>query len=167
MWLLILLAGVAQAPTGPVGRRCPIVSGLVDKGTVAAGLEQQETACEAEEILQGAGYRARERVGALANAWHESRWFPEAGKRKRAVGFWQLHEDGLGNGMSVAERENIDLSTYKVLEAYDPDERLPSRAPASEHATQFCLEVMRPKDKRARAIERARTAARWERALAI
>ena len=115
----------------------------------------------------GAGYRARERVGALANAWHESRWNPEAGAHKRAVGFWQLHEDGLGNGMTVEERENIDLATFKVLDAYDPDERLPARAHASEHATQFCLEVMRPRDKRARAIERARTAARWERALAI
>ena len=65
------------------------------------------------------------------------------------------------------QRENIDLATLKVLDAYDPDERLAPRAPASEHATQFCLEVMRPRDKRARAIERARTAARWERALAI
>jgi hypothetical protein len=167
MLLLILLAGAAEAPTGPVTLRCPVVVRLVDEGVVAPAQDRVVAACDAEEILVGAGYRARERVGALANAWHESRWFPEAGKRKRAVGFWQLHEDGLGNGMSVAERENIDLSTYKVIDAYDPDERLPSRAPASEHATQFCLEVMRPKDKRARAIERARTAARWERALAI
>ena len=167
MWLLILLAGVAQAPTGPVPRRCPVVVTLIQEGAVEAGLLQQETACDAEEILLGAGYRARERVGALANAWHESRWFPDAGEHRRAVGFWQLHEDGLGDGMSVAERENIDLATYKVLDAYDPEERLSPRAPASEHAKQFCMEVMRPKDKRARAIERARTAARWERALAI
>lgn len=167
MWLLILLAGVAQAPTGPVPRRCPVVVTLIQEGAVEAGLLQQETACDAEEILLGAGYRARERVGALANAWHESRWFPEAGRKKRAVGFWQLHEDGLGHGMTVAQRSDVDLATYKVLDAYDPDERLSPRAPASEHAKQFCLEVMRPKDKRARAIERARTAARWERALAI
>jgi hypothetical protein len=167
MWLLILLAGTAEAPTGPIPRRCPVVVSLIQDGVVEAGALQQQTACDAEEILVGAGYRARERVGALANAWHESRWNPEAGEHKRAVGFWQLHEDGLGNGMSVAERENIDLATFKVLDAYDPDERLPPRAHASEHATQFCLEVMRPKDKRARAIERARTAARWERALAI
>jgi len=167
MWLLILLTGTAEAPTGPIPRRCPVVVSLIQDGVVEAGALQQQTACDAEEILVGAGYRARERVGALANAWHESRWNPEAGEHKRAVGFWQLHEDGLGNGMSVAERENIDLATFKVLDAYDPDERLPPRAHASEHATQFCLEVMRPKDKRARAIERARTAARWERALAI
>ena len=64
---------------------------------------------------------------------------------------------------------DLDVSgaTARVLDAYDLDERLPTRAPASEHAKQFCLEVMRPKHKRLRAIERARTAARWERALAI
>lgn len=167
MWLLILLAGAAEAPTGPAVVRCPVVVRLIDEGVVAPTQDRVLAACDAEEILVGAGYRARERVGALANAWHESRWNPEAGAHKRAVGFWQLHEDGLGNGMSVAERENIDLATLKVLDAYDPDERLSPRAPASEHATQFCLEVMRPRDKRARAIERARTAARWERALAI
>jgi len=167
MWLLILLAGAAEAPTGPHLRRCPIVADLVSTGTVDAGGEQQVTACDAEEILQGAGYRARERVGALANAWHESRWFPEAGAKKRAVGFWQLHEDGLGHGMTVAQRSDVGVATYKVLEAYDPDERLSPWAPASEHAKQFCLEVMRPKDKRVRAVERARTADRWARALAI
>ena len=53
MWLLILLAGVAQAPTGPHPRRCPIVADLVSTGTVAASHEQQVTACDAEEILQG------------------------------------------------------------------------------------------------------------------
>jgi hypothetical protein len=167
MWLLILLAGPAEAPTAPVTLRCPVVVRLIDEGVVAPTQDRVLAACDAEEILVGAGYRARERVGALANAWHESRWNPEAGAHKRAVGFWQLHEDGLGNGMTVEERENIDLATFKVLDAYDPDERLPARAHASEHATQFCLEVMRPRDKRARAIERARTAARWERALAI
>ena len=167
MWLLILLAGTAVAPTGPIPRRCPVVVALIQDGVVQAGPRQQQTACDAEEILAGAGYRARERVGALANAWHESRWFPDAGAHRRAVGFWQLHEDGLGNGMTAEERENIDLATLKVLDAYDPDERLPARSPASEHAKRFCLEVMRPKNKRVRAVERARTAARWERALAI
>jgi hypothetical protein len=111
MWLLILLAGAAEAPTGPAVVRCPVVVHLVDEGVVAPTQDRVLAACDAEEILVGAGYRARERVGALANAWHESRWNPEAGAHKRAVGFWQLHEDGLGHGMTVAERENIDLAT--------------------------------------------------------
>ena len=167
MWLLLLLAGTAQAPITLPPIRCPVVFALIEEGIVSVEEIQMATACDAEEILVGAGYRARERVGALANAWHESRWFPDAGERKRAVGFWQLHEDGLGEGMTVPEREDIALATAQVLEAYDPDERLPPRSPAGAHARQFCLEVMRPKNKRVRAVERSQTAERWARALAI
>ena len=126
MWLILLLSTPAVAPTGPVVYRCPVVARLVDEGIVAPTQDRALAACDAEEILVGAGYRARERVGALANAWHESRWNPEAGRGRSAVGFWQLDESGLGHGMTDDDRADIPGATARVLDADRKSTRLNS-----------------------------------------
>ena len=155
MILLLLATRVAEAPGIPTPDPCPITVELKDQ--LHAKDDRARAACAVERQLKAAGWEDELVAGAMANAWHESGWNVDArGPGGKAVGFWQLHEDGLGHGMTVAQRADVDLATYKVLDAYDPDERLSPRAPASEHAKQFCLEVMRPKDKRVRAIERAR-----------
>lgn len=63
-------------------------------------------------------------VGAMANAWAESRLTTTAGGDVEdgvpmAIGVWQLHARGLGRGVSVKDSVNLDASTAIVLHEAD------------------------------------------------
>lgn len=57
----------------------------------------------------------------VVNAWHESRLDPDAiGDNGASVGLFQLHENGLGRGLTTAQRQDPDVNVGRVLsEALD------------------------------------------------
>lgn len=56
-------------------------------------------------------------LAAIANAYAESDLGNHmVGDDGKAVGLWQLHEDGAGRGMSVADRMAYGISTRRIIE---------------------------------------------------
>ena len=157
MILLLLATSVAEAPGIPTPLPCPITVELKDQ--LHAKDHRARVACDVERQLKAAGWEHELVAGALANAWHESRWNPAArGPSGKAVGFWQLHEDGLGHGMGE-ERTDPEVSTARIIRFTDKQKlttrhfRTPGQA-----ADIFCRKVMRPKQSDILGRKRARTA---------
>lgn len=75
-----------------------------------------------ENMTVVAGYSERLAHALVVNAWHESRLDPSAvGDGGKSVGLWQLHEDGGGAGMTVAERMDVPTSLDRILELVDDE----------------------------------------------
>lgn len=74
------------------------------------------------------------------------------------MGFWQLHEDGLGHGMG-AKRLNVRKATARIIRFTDKQKltRRHFRTPG-QAADIFCRKVMRPKQSDIHGRKRARTA---------
>ncbi|NBR68492.1 MAG: hypothetical protein EBT79_14695 [Actinobacteria bacterium] len=157
MILLLLFMSVAEAPGLPIPEPCPITVELKDQ--LHPKDIRARVACDVERQLRSVGWGDPLIAGALANAWHESGWNPEAvGPGGGAVGFWQLHEDGLGHGMG-AGRLNARKATARIIRFTDKQKltgrhfRTPGQA-----ADIFCRKVMRPKQSDIHGRKRARTA---------
>jgi hypothetical protein len=157
MILLLLFMSVAEAPGLPTPLPCPITVELKDQ--LHPKDVRARVACDVERQLRSVGWEDPLIAGALANAWHESGWNPEAvGPGGGAVGFWQLHEDGLGHGMG-AKRLNARKATARIIRFTDKQKlttrhfRTPGQA-----ADIFCRKVMRPGNADIHGRKRARTA---------
>jgi len=157
MILLLLIMSVAEAPGIPTPPPCPITVELKDQ--LHAKDDHAQAACAVERQLKAAGWEDELVAGAMANAWHESGWNAVArGPGGKAVGFWQLHEDGLGHGMGD-ERTDPRIATRKIIRFSEKQElttrhfRTPGQA-----ADIFCRKVMRPGNADIHGRKRARTA---------
>ena len=157
MILLLLFMSVAEAPGLPIPLPCPITVELKDQ--LHPSDNRARVACDVERQLRDVGWEDPLITGALANAWHESGWNPSAvGDRGKAVGFWQLHEDGLGSGMG-AKRLNARKATARIIRS-SARQKLTTRhfRTPGQAADTFCRKVMRPKHPDKDARKRARTA---------
>jgi hypothetical protein len=157
MILLLLFMSVAEAPGLPTPEPCPITVELNDQ--LHPTLNNARVACDVERQLRRAGWGDELVTGALANAWHESHWNPSAvGDSGHAVGFWQLHDRGLGHGMG-AKRLSPLRSTAKIIRSAER-QKLTSRdfRTPGQAADIFCRKVMRPKRSDIAGRKRARTA---------
>ena len=148
---------VAEAPGVPAPVPCPITMELKDQ--LHPIDHRARVACGVERQLKAAGWEDALVAGALANAWHESGWNPHArGPGGKAVGFWQLHEDGLGHGMGI-KRTDPRRATAKIIR-FSERQRLTKqhfRSPG-QAADVFCRKVMRPNQSDIAGRKRARTA---------
>lgn len=146
MLLLLALLSVAEAPGRPpvAPHPCPITVDLT--GHLHAPFHQGANACRVEVQLRIAGWEDRLIAGALANAWHESGWKAGIpGDGGASVGFWQLHEKGLGAGMGDL-RYDLRSSTSRVIRSarrQGLNER--TYRSAGQASEIFCRKVMRPK----------------------
>ncbi len=157
MILLLLFMSVAEAPGLPTLAPCPITVELKDQ--LHAKDDRARVACSVERQLRSAGWEDELVAGALANAWHESGWNPAArGPSGKAVGFWQLHEDGLGHGMGE-KRTDPRRATAKIIR-FSERQKLTTRdfRTPGQAADIFCRKVMRPKQSDIHGRKRARTA---------
>lgn len=157
MILLLLIMSVAEAPGLPPPAPCPITMELKDQ--LHPLHDRARVACGVERQLRAAGWEDELVAGALANAWHESRWNASArGPSGKAVGFWQLHEDGLGHGMGE-KRMDPRKATARIIR-FSEKQRLTSRdfRTPGQAADIFCRKVMRPKQSDIAGRKRARTA---------
>ena len=157
MILLLLFMSVAEAPGIPTPLPCPITVELKDQ--LHPQDNRAQVACDVERQLRSVGWEDPLIAGALANAWHESGWNPYArGPGGKAVGFWQLHEDGLGHGMG-AKRLNVRRATARIIRSSERQKLTTRRfRTPGQAADTFCRKVMRPKHPDKNARKRARTA---------
>jgi len=157
MILLLLFMSVAEAPGLPTPPPCPITVELNNQ--LHPTLNSARVACDVERQLHQAGWSDPLITGALANAWHESHWNPAAvGDRGHAVGFWQLHDRGLGHGMGV-KRLSASRSTARIIR-FAEKQQLTTRSfrTSGQAADIFCRKVMRPLRSDIAGRTRARTA---------
>lgn len=103
---------------------------------------------------------------AIVNAYAESGLDPWAVSPSGAsVGLFQLHEDGLGHGMSARSRKDPATNVRKVIDEVNTSSfagplrnALARGASRDELVRLFTTGVMRPKDKAAKAEERVQMA---------
>jgi hypothetical protein len=153
--LLLLVSPIGEEPPLPP-HPCPVAARM----SARMGIDRARrgwAACDAEEVLHRAGWSDAWVAGALMNAWYESGWNPSAvGDHGRAVGFWQLRDDGLGRGMGDLRYDVRHATTAVVSSAQR--QRMSTFGDDPEEATrQFCIRIMRPSDKIRKGDHRART----------
>ena len=98
-------------------------------------------------------------MGAIINAYAESRLNPQAIGPGNTRGVFQLLPSGLGHGMTIDQMHNVNASVDRVVVAIKKSKKM-MRAGQSEADLEnivkvFCAEIERPKDKQLRAMERA------------
>jgi hypothetical protein len=159
MLLLLALMSVAEAPGRPpvVSPPCPITVDLT--GHLHAPFLEGSNACKVEIQLRVAGWEDALVAGALANAWHESGWKSDIpGDGGKSLGFWQLHEKGLGKGMGSA-RLDLRQSTDRVIRSVAKQRKGRKFTRPGEASRFFCRKVMRPARLKREMAARGRTAA--------
>ena len=98
-------------------------------------------------------------MGAIINAYAESRLNPRAVGPGNTHGVFQLLPSGLGHDMTIDQMHNVNASVDRVVVAIKKSKKM-MRAGQSEVDLEnivkvFCAEIERPKDKQLRAMERA------------
>lgn len=155
--LALLSTPISREPPIPP-HPCPVAARMGAR--LQLDDERRSNACEAEGVLGTAGWSEEWIAGALANAWHESGWQADAvGDRGRSVGFWQLRDNGLGQGMGEL-RFDVSESTARVISSAQRQRLRPDRGDVRYAADKFCQLIMRPSDKVRKGEQRAETAAR-------
>lgn len=156
--MLILFLMFLSSPVGDATQKndisCPSVIKFISSLVIKD--KHIQTACSVEIQLRDAGWNDAMVIGALANAWHESRWdASEVGDRGNSVGFWQLNKNGLGKDMGNL-RYNYRISTEKIIESVKRQKIRETNA--EEAAKTFCRMVMRPSNSFQKSLARAQTA---------
>ena len=98
-------------------------------------------------------------MGAIINAYAESRLNPRAVGPGNTHGVFQLLPSGLGHDMTIDQMHNVNASVDRVVVAIKKSKKM-MKAGQSEVDLEnivkvFCAEIERPKDKQLRAMERA------------
>ena len=132
---------------------CPAVLQFIE--SLSPGATNTHSACSVEIQLRHAGLNDAMVIGALANAWHESRWDASAvGDRGNSIGFWQLNARGLGKGMGDL-RYDHHISTERIIESVKSQKLYETTAEGA--AKTFCRKVMRPSDSFRKSLDRSLT----------
>lgn len=105
-----------------------------------------------EREFASAGFSPYVAAAAVANAYAESRFNPAAiGDGGASVGLFQLHERGVGAGMSVAQRQDPVVNTRRIIDAARRSSAFMSLAASStsvgDLAAAFSTYVERPADR--------------------
>lgn len=134
--------------------KCPVTFKFEEK--LQPSKSRLRDACEVETIMRNARLNDAMIVGALANAWHESKWNAAAiGDRGNSIGFWQLNKNGLGKGMGDARFDHKE-STRKIIGSINRQKLFEDNP--GEAAKTFCKFVMRPSDSARQQLVRKKTA---------
>jgi len=109
--------------------------------------EQRSNIAIIQREFAAAGYPSAIQAGAVINAWAESRIHNNRiGDSGKSVGLFQLHENGGGRGLSVAQRKNPIVNTRRIISEMEASKMmgfLPLRS-ADSAAYLFCWWVERP-----------------------
>ena len=97
-------------------------------------------------------------MGAIINAYAESRLNPRAIGPGNTHGIFQLLPSGLGHGMTIDQMHNVNASVDRVAAAIKKNSKMMIAGQSEtdlENITKvFCTEIERPKNKALRASER-------------
>lgn len=114
-----------------------------------------------ERVLREEGFTDAGIAAAFANAWQESRFKADVvGDNGHSIGLFQLHDAGVGKGMSVEERQDPVLNTRKIADSARKSQFwdwMNSTDDPEILAAAFSKYVERPKDKEGNMRDRAET----------
>lgn len=126
---------------------------------------QRKYAAIIERILSSKGVPPEIIAGAIVNAKAESSLNPKAiGDGGNSVGLFQLHKNGGGKGMSVAERQDPEKNTLRIYKEYltygKPlrDAYAKGDRSVATYAALWSTYIERPADKVGEAKRRAKAA---------
>jgi hypothetical protein len=132
--------------------------------TSGLDLAEKQMASIIAEEFEAAGMEGLAKA-AIVNAYGESHLDPGAMSPSGAsVGLFQLHENGLGHGMTVAQRKDPVVNTRKVIGEIRSSwgrsvrEAVARGAPLEDLVALFARDVMRPQDRDRAAAERVEMA---------
>lgn len=149
--------------SSPIGHE-PEITQHYRKGQVcddiSTKIENREIACEIEQAFREEGFDSPLIVGALLNAYAESKFNPMAiGDGGNSKGVFQLNKNGLGHGMADKDKHDVRLSVRRVTIAIRKSPKLQraieSGAEAPELTELFCTEIMRPRNSATKARQRS------------
>lgn len=122
--------------------------------------EQHEIAKQIEKEMRDHGFSDNLIMGAIVNAYAESRLKPSAVGTAGERGVFQLHPRGMGKGMQAEEMHDIRGSVDRIAVALKKNRRIMKLErgdfPVEDHVRAFCIEIERPSDKFARAERRVK-----------
>ena len=107
-------------------------------------------------------------IAAIVNSWAESTLNPNAvSPSGKAVGLFQLHEDGAGHGMSVSSRKDPITNTNRIIQEVKSRygqsllQRAEQGASIAELIKLFTVHIERPGNAIATGEQRASMAGTW------
>ena len=163
---LALAAGGSIAsmpvPEGPT-RVTDLIS---QRSRISLSSKQLEMMRLIERVLRDQGFTDAGIAAAFANAWQESKFDPDAsGDNGHAIGLFQLHDSGVGEGMSVAARKDPVINTLKIADSALSSkfgQLMRTQQEENNHdpqvlASAFSAFVERPADRDGNIIDRAET----------
>jgi hypothetical protein len=114
-----------------------------------------------EQVLQSEGFTQAGIAAAFANAWQESKFDPKAaGDSGHSIGIFQLHDEGVGEGMSVEERQDPIINTREIASSAKKSKFMQYMRETGDPqilAAAFSKYVERPRDKLGNMRDRAET----------
>lgn len=152
-------------PATPVsfllGGSSPVVDLVRQKSRIPLNSDQLEMMEVIENVLQAEGFTQPAIVAAFANALEESALDPNAsGDNGHSIGLFQLHDSGVGKGMSVAERRDPIINTRKIAESAKESRFMQYMRETNDPqilAAAFSKYVERPRDQAGNMASRAGT----------
>lgn len=155
----ILVSAAALYPS-KVSRAAPDVYEFTVANKLALSNDQADIARGIERSLKSHGFSDNLIIGAIVNAYAESRLNPAAVGSAGELGIFQINPQGLGKKMKPHEMKDARTSVDKIAEAVKKSKKIMSlekkAASAAEHTIAFCTEIERPKDKFRKAKQRVK-----------
>jgi len=122
--------------------------------------DQVDIARGIERKLRSHGFSDNLIMGAIVNAYAESKLNPDAVGSAGELGIFQINPRGLGKKMKPHEMKDTKKSIDRIIGALKKSKKIMSlekrEASAAEHTIAFCTEIERPKDKLRKAKQRVK-----------
>jgi hypothetical protein len=126
--------------------------------TLNLNVDQRDVAKRIEKRLRDHRLSDGIIIGAIVNAYAESRLNPLAVGDGQTRGVFQLLPSGLGHGMSPQEMHSVEIASDRIAAAVKKSKKLMAADRAgsdTETITMlFCTEIERPANKEERAVDR-------------
>jgi len=143
------------------GGSTPVTDRVSQSSRIDLRNDQLEMMRVIEQVLQSEGFKQAGIAAAFANAWQESRFDPKAeGDSGHSIGLFQLHDEGVGKGMSVEERQDPIINTRAIASAAKNSSFMQYMRETDDPqilAAAFSKYVERPRDKLGNMRDRAET----------
>ena len=121
------------------------------QSSIARGIERR---------MKSHGFSDNLIMGAIVNAYAESKLDPSVVGSAGELGIFQLNPKGLGSKMKPHEMRDVVNSTDRIIGAIKKNRKMMSlekrNASVTDHVMAFCTEIERPSDKKRKAKQRVK-----------
>lgn len=112
--------------------------------------KQRIVACAIEKVARKRGFKSENIIrGLIVNAFAESELNPRAvSPGRKSFGIFQLHVEGMGQGMTKEDMFNVEVSTNVVVDFMKEQNVNYVKMNEKQATKAICSTVLRPKDKK-------------------